>query len=45
MHIHINTNHRGNEIYNNNIYYKGIIQDIHDIINKCSICNIKKTKY
>ena len=46
MDLHAKNGHRGvetfrNTLLNNNIYYKGIIKDIHNIINKCAVCKIK----
>jgi len=46
MEMHSNTNLRGIEAYrnsllSNNIYYKGIIKDIHNIIANCPIYKLK----
>ena len=47
--FHSNTNHKGFEAFrkaliNDNIYYKGIIKDIQNIIDNCAICKLKNQK-
>lgn len=44
--IHKETNHKDSvalrkELLNRNFYYKGIIKDTENIVNNCSICNMK----
>ncbi len=47
--IHSNNSHRGidairNIFIKNKIYYKGITNDIKDVIKNCAICKIKNSK-
>ena len=44
--IHSKNEHRGiefmrNHLLNNNIFYKGMNKDIHNVVNICGICELK----